>query len=66
MLKKSQELGCSNTDALCLCKNVAFGNGIRDCTSESCPSGTDVQKVYQYGIGYCAAGKLHSNDLGMF
>src|SRR5699024_3159595 len=39
MFDKAKDLGCSNGDIPCLCKNSDFGNGLRDCTNEACPEG---------------------------
>lgn len=64
MLGKAQSLGCPNLangtpNGTCLCENADFGNGIRDCTLESCPGGSgDLNAVVQYGLGYCKSGRL--------
>lgn len=64
MLAKAASLGCPPKngvpDAACLCANKDFGYGIRDCTNESCPSGTDTNQVIQYGVGYCLQGKFNT------
>ncbi|KAI1810627.1 hypothetical protein GGS20DRAFT_579729 [Poronia punctata] len=49
-----QALGCTSpTDAYCLCNNVNFGYGIRDCSNGAC--GTVVAStVIAYGSAYCS------------
>jgi hypothetical protein len=47
-------LGCSSPDPACLCKNVNFGYGLRDCANGAC--GTAVAPtVIAYGSSYCAS-----------
>jgi hypothetical protein len=47
-------LGCSSPDPACLCKNVNFGYGLRDCANGAC--GTAVAPtVISYGSSYCAS-----------
>jgi hypothetical protein len=36
MLAKAEELGCEPGNIECLCTEVDFGNGVRDCTVEAC------------------------------
>lgn len=61
MLGLAASLGCpainGAPDTACLCSNVAFGYGIRDCSAQACPAGTDLASIYSYGVGYCAAGE---------
>lgn len=61
MLAAATALGCppknGQPDALCLCANVNFGNGIRDCVTQSCPAGTDTNSIIAYGVTYCNTGK---------
>ena len=47
-------LGCASTsNAACLCSNVNFGYGIRDCANGAC--GTAVAStVIAFGSSYCA------------
>lgn len=61
MVNKGPDLGCAANDngrasALCLCAQANFAYGIRDCSSQSCGSGTDVAGVLSYGAGYCEQG----------
>ena len=48
-------LGCASTsNAACLCSNVNFGYGIRDCANGAC--GTAVgSTVIAFGSSYCAS-----------
>jgi hypothetical protein len=57
MLGQAQALGCSNTDAACLCRNVNFGYGVRDCSNQACPDQNAVSSVISYGLAYCASGE---------
>lgn len=53
MLNLAPSLGCSGADAACLCRNVNFGYGIRDCSNAAC--GTEVAPtVIAYGVAYCS------------
>ena len=46
-------LGCSGPDSYCLCNNVNFGYGLRDCANGAC--GTAVAStVIAYGSAYCS------------
>lgn len=54
-------LGCPATDngqsaPTCLCNSTQFAYAIRDCAAESCPQGTNIQQVNEYGIQYCQSG----------
>jgi len=53
MLAKASELGCSTPDPVCLCKNVNFGYGIRDCSNAVCDA-ADAAAVIAYGTNYCS------------
>jgi hypothetical protein len=54
MLALAPSLGCEGqANAQCLCKNVNFGYGIRDCSNAAC--GADVAStVIAYGSSYCS------------
>ncbi|POS85331.1 hypothetical protein EPUL_004485 [Erysiphe pulchra] len=52
MLAKAHELGCADGDAACLCRNVDFAYGIRDCSTDVCGS-QQVAPVIAYGESYC-------------
>lgn len=62
MLGQAGPLGCPDVngqpDVTCLCSNVNFGYGIRDCVSQACPSGTDTGSIITFGLNYCASGKI--------
>lgn len=63
MINIGPSIGCPAVDngqpaAACLCSKEDFAYGIRDCSSESCPAGTDLQQVNQYGLDYCQSGEL--------
>ncbi|EGX91309.1 keratin-associated protein 5-5, putative [Cordyceps militaris CM01] len=54
MLDKHSELGCSSRDdAYCLCSNVNFNNGIRDCSNGACGESV-ASTVISYGSAYCS------------
>ncbi|PTB65069.1 carbohydrate-binding module family 18 protein [Trichoderma citrinoviride] len=54
MLAQYSQLGCSSPDPRCLCENVNFGYGLRDCSNGAC--GTAVAStVIAYGSSYCAS-----------
>lgn len=56
MLGKAASLGCKDTtDVVCLCSNAAFGNGIRDCTNESCPADAQKSSVISAGQSICSS-----------
>ena len=53
MLAQYSTLGCAPLDAYCLCNNVNFGYGIRDCSNGAC--GTAVAStVIAFGSAYCS------------
>lgn len=49
---KAKELGCSQGDTKCLCGNVDFIYGLRDCSKAIC-SQQDAEKVVAYGMEVC-------------
>lgn len=51
---KADELGCSADDVGCLCTNVDFTYGLRDCSLAVC-SDEDAQLVLEYGQVICSA-----------
>jgi hypothetical protein len=53
MLALSQSLGCEQATADCLCKNVNFGYGIRDCSNAACGAAV-ASTVIAYGSSYCS------------
>ena len=53
MLAQYSTLGCAALDAYCLCNNVAFSNGLRDCSNGAC--GTAVgSTAIAFGSAYCS------------
>ena len=53
MLAQYSTLGCAALDGYCLCNNVDFKNGIRDCSNGAC--GTAVgSTVIAFGDAYCS------------
>ena len=65
MLGQAAALGCDATDASCLCNNVRFGYGIRDCADAVCQNG-NAETVIQFGVSYCASGEIPSASLIYF
>ncbi|KAI0397164.1 hypothetical protein F5Y17DRAFT_416525 [Xylariaceae sp. FL0594] len=71
MLNKASSLGCNGgttenaVDGTCLCKNVNFSYGVRDCARAVCPSESEVQSVIQYGVNWCGAKGIIINGLGV-
>ncbi|KAH6609995.1 carbohydrate-binding module family 18 protein [Trichoderma cornu-damae] len=54
MLAQYSQLGCASPDPRCLCENVNFGYGLRDCSNGAC--GTAVAStVIAFGSSYCAS-----------
>lgn len=54
MLAQYQTLGCGTSDPACLCRNVNFGYGIRDCANGA--YGTAVAStVISFDSSYCAS-----------
>ncbi|KAK2592991.1 hypothetical protein QQS21_009319 [Conoideocrella luteorostrata] len=49
---KAKELGCNASDLKCLCSNVNFIYGLRDCSHAIC-STQDATKVVEYGMKVC-------------
>lgn len=56
MLDQSKDLGCDAEDVGCLCKNVNFTYGIRDCSLQSCED--DAEGIINYGAEYCRSESL--------
>lgn len=53
----AQALGCTPGDSACLCSKANFAYGIRDCSAQACPPGTDQVQISSYIGTYCAAGE---------
>ncbi|CZR67734.1 uncharacterized protein PAC_17633 [Phialocephala subalpina] len=59
MLAQYSSLGCASPAPACLCSNVNFGYGLRDCSNGAC--GTAVAStVIAYGSSYCASATASS------
>lgn len=70
MLKEGPNYGCPNTDnggpaPDCLCSKPAFAYGVRDCSSESCPSGTNITQVSEYGLQYCQSAQASASGTSL-
>lgn len=53
MLGKAQSLGCQQSNLTCLCTNMNFGYGVRDCSTDYCPKGQDTSQIIQVGNSFC-------------
>lgn len=54
MLGQYASLGCSTEDPSCVCQNINFYYGIRDCANGAC--GTEVAStVIAFESGYCSS-----------
>ena len=51
--KKAEELKCKEGDLKCLCANVNFTYGLRDCTNSVC-GGKFAAQIIEYGKKICA------------
>jgi hypothetical protein len=57
-------LGCSANDLQCLCQNINFIYGLRDCSAATC-SPEDAQRIVEYGIAVCRdAGVVVTTGMG--
>ncbi|CAL3971565.1 unnamed protein product, partial [Diplocarpon coronariae] len=54
MLGQASSLGCADSDAACLCGNVNFAYGIRDCSTAACGGQVPAIPVIDYGVAYCS------------
>ncbi|KAL8639253.1 MAG: hypothetical protein Q9228_003692 [Teloschistes exilis] len=55
MLGQAQSLGCKPGDVACLCSNMNFRYGVRDCTNEHCGAEADKNAVIETGNMFCAS-----------
>lgn len=51
--KAGSEFQCGRDDAACLCKNVNFGYGVRDCSAAIC-SVADAETAVNWAKKWCA------------
>ncbi|KAK3934511.1 hypothetical protein QBC46DRAFT_399553 [Diplogelasinospora grovesii] len=64
MLAQYSSLGCASPDSYCLCNNVDFSNGLRDCSNGAC--GTAVgSSAIAYGSAYCSTAKATHTTTGL-
>ncbi|KAL9581070.1 MAG: hypothetical protein Q9212_004122 [Teloschistes hypoglaucus] len=63
MLGKAQSLGCTPGDVACLCTNVNFRYGVRDCTNEACGAETDKNAVIETGNMFCASKSIQQRAI---
>lgn len=49
---KASALGCQANDMACLCKSQDYEYGIRDCTTQACPS-DNVEQVLKMAMANC-------------
>ena len=55
MLDQAVALGCQKSDYACLCKNMNFGYGVRDCSTPVCSAaGVDPAPIISVGNQFCA------------
>jgi CFEM domain len=52
LLSMGPSLGCPTPDAACLCGNVDFGYGIRDCAYQACGT-SEAAAVISYASSFC-------------
>lgn len=52
MNAKASALGCRANDMACLCNNMDYQYGIRDCTAEACP-GDNPAEVVTMALSKC-------------
>ncbi|KAH6692832.1 hypothetical protein BKA61DRAFT_637637 [Leptodontidium sp. MPI-SDFR-AT-0119] len=56
MLGQYSSLGCATADPACLCKNINFYYGLRDCSNAVCGSDTNaVSTILAFESSYCAS-----------
>lgn len=51
--KAGSEFDCSDADISCLCSEINFYYGIRDCANEVCSSASDADTVKAAGVAMC-------------
>ena len=56
MLGQYSSLGCATADPACLCQNINFYYGLRDCSNAVCGSDTNaVSTILAFESSYCAS-----------
>ncbi|KAL2020779.1 hypothetical protein VTK56DRAFT_7977 [Thermocarpiscus australiensis] len=61
MLAKCDELNCSPGDVVCLCSNVNFGYGIRDCSVQVCGNITLANIAIDWANKFCESAGVTAN-----
>lgn len=51
--EKASELGCSDGDDACLCRNANFAYGVRDCSAQYCNDRTTGLDAIKYVFDWC-------------
>ena len=64
MNDKAAELGCKSGDTNCLCNTVNYKYGIRDCTTQACPS-DNAEQVLQLALSSCPSAHPSPKIAGM-
>ncbi|PYI01147.1 hypothetical protein BO78DRAFT_328295 [Aspergillus sclerotiicarbonarius CBS 121057] len=54
MLAEYETLGCTTSDPSCLCRNINFYYGIRDCSDAACDT-DDASTVIAFESSYCTS-----------
>lgn len=54
MLGQAASLGCPDLDVACLCNNINFRYGIRDCAFEHCQDVDLANQVISFGNEECS------------
>ena len=66
MIGLANAIGCVSPTPECLCSKPEFGFGVRDCSAQYCPAGTDLGAIVNYVSSYCASsGKCRANFPGV-
>ncbi|KAK4120022.1 CFEM-domain-containing protein [Parathielavia appendiculata] len=63
MFGKAAELGCGPGDITCLCSNVNFGYGIRDCSAAVCASVDQVNEAIDWHNSLCSSAGVTTASL---
>merc|ERR1712230_143803 len=64
MLGLAPSLGCGATDAACLCGNVNFAYGIRDCSNAACGSDVAPSVIAYGGVAIGGSATATGSDVG--
>jgi hypothetical protein len=61
--KATSELNCGEGDISCLCKNVNFGYGVRDCSKAVCSNVDEVNVAIGWHNNLCSSAGVASVSL---